>query len=176
MHNKLSSLIIALLISAVVVTPSGAHLVEVWSYDQYVAAADLVVVVEPLENQNAKDAFPEAGIYSPGEFEATDTLFKIHATFKTSAKPLKELTVLHFNYSKRESYGGALFIRFPIERRMLKGIQWSPPAPAEETRKQGKIYLAFLKARKDGRFEPVRGQYDARLAFQELRETGPQGD
>lgn len=159
-------------------------MIEIWSYDQYVAASDIVAVVEPLENQPANDQFPDMP-YHAGDFEATDTLFKVHTTFKVKGNPPHSLTVLHFNYSKQATHpmDGGLFVRFPIERGMIKGIDWSsitspgsPRAPTRESRKQGRIYLAFLKARKDGRFEPVRGQYESVLAFRELRDVWPHED
>jgi len=186
MHNKFLKPSVAMLISILFATPTKARLIEVWTYNQLVEASDVVVVVEPLENQAAKDTFPDMPArYSVGDFEATDTLFQVHTVLKGGNNPVKALTVLHFSYSKQATniMNGGLFISFPIERRTSQGIDWSsvqspgtPLAPAPEFRKQGKVYLAFLKARKDGRFEPVRGQYDSRLAFRELREVGTHGD
>ena len=186
MHNKFLKPIAAIFISILLATPTQGRFLEVWTYQQLVEASDLVVLVEPLENQAAKDTFPDMPTrYSVKDFEATDTLFKVHTVVKGGSNPTKELTVLHFNYSKQatNTTNGGLFIVFPIERGTLQGIDWSsyrasgtPWLPTQATRKQGRIYLAFLKLGKDGRFEPVRGQYDSRLAFRELREDGPNGD
>ena len=170
---KLDRLFLFGLFVAVCVPPTDARLIEVWSYDQYVAASDLVAVVEPVQNHPASDRFPDApSRYHLGDFEATDTLFKVHTTFKAKGNPPQSLTVLHFSYSKQatNTMNGGLFIQFPVENRTAKS------AFGPDARLEGKKYLAFLKKRSDERFEPVRGQYDARLAFRELREPGPQGD
>src|SRR5207249_2990650 len=101
MHNKLPNPIIAILISILFAAPTEARLIEVWPYSQLLSASDLVAIVEPLENKAAKDTFPDMPArYSIGDFEATDTLFKVHAVLKGADKPIQELTVLNFNYSR----------------------------------------------------------------------------
>jgi hypothetical protein len=148
-----------------VATSSFARLLEVWPYERFVAESDLVALVEPIENRAVSDLFVDVPKQSAADFAAIDTRFKVQATLKGDTRNLKELTVLHFNYAREATMvNGPMFIRFPIEEHTHPTV-FGPPQ-----RNQGKIYLAFLKHRKDGRFEPVRGQYDSVLSFREIRE------
>jgi hypothetical protein len=164
------SVIIALALSGFFAASSLARLVEIWPYEKLLAESDTVAIVEASENRPAKDEFPnKPARYSAKDFEATDTRFKVHAVFKGQPKNSQDLTVLHFAYSKHATnmVNDAMFIRFPIEERMLKA------AFGPDTRATGKVYLAFLKRRADGRLEPIRGHYDSALSFRELHETYP---
>src|SRR4051794_28089964 len=110
---KLQDVFLCGLVVAVGVIPSSARLVEIWSYDQYVAASDVVAIIEPLENRPANDPFPSPSPNHLGDFEATDTLFKVITVFKAKGNPPQSLTVLHFNYSKQatNTTNGGLFMR-----------------------------------------------------------------
>jgi hypothetical protein len=151
-----------------------ARLVVVWPYEKLVAESDLVAIVEPIENKPAQDTFPE---YSYGqatnEFTATDTRFKVDAVLKGDA--MKELTVLHFSYSTNVSIilGGPSFIQFytgPLqyERRAVKN---GKPVGGVTSFRQPPEWIAFLKRRSDGRFEPITGHYDPAYSFRELHTT-----
>jgi hypothetical protein len=160
-----ASVITSFVLLDLLAASSFARFIEMWPYEKLVAESDLVAIVEPIENRAATDSFPYATKQSSTDFSATDTRFKVHATLKGGAKSLKELTVLHFTYSKEATIiNGPSFILFPVEKRKVS-TAFGPPERA-----QGKIYLAFLKRRPDGRLEPVRGQYDSVLSFRELRE------
>src|SRR4051812_31528964 len=120
---KLQHVFLCGLVVAIGLTPSSARLVEVWSYDQYVAASDVVAVIEPLENRPASDPFPSTpSPYHLGDFEASDTLFKVLTVFKAKGTPPQSLTVLHFNYSKQatNTTNGGLFMRFQVEHVLAK--------------------------------------------------------
>jgi hypothetical protein len=144
-----------------------------WPYNELLAQADMVVILEAIENAPAKDPFP--GDHARPDLEATDTRFKVYSVIKTTGDTPKELSVLHFTYAKRPDLiaNGASFIRFPIglvtyEKRELK--DGKPTGEVERVQYQPR-WLAFLKGRKDGRFEPLTGQYDAAYSFKELREA-----
>jgi hypothetical protein len=159
------SIIIASVLLGLLATSSFGRLIEIWPYDKLVAESDLVAIVEPIENRSVSDSFPDAEKQKWAEFAATNTRFKVHATLKGEVKGLNDLTVLHFNYANEATIvNGPMFIRFSVEQRTVSGA-FGPPHKVE-----GKIYLAFLKHRKDARFEPVRGQYDSVLSFREVRD------
>jgi hypothetical protein len=142
------------------------------SWSELFAQADVVVVIEALENVPAKDELP--GDHGPQtNFDAINTRCKVLTAIKSATEAPKELTVLHFTYSKRvHGYtNGAEFIRFPIgrveyERRELKD---NKPTGAVENVQYQPSWLAFLKRRSDGRYAPVTGHYDATNSFKELR-------
>ena len=166
-----SRVLAALLVAVFAGTSAFARLVPHWPYDKLLAEADIVVILEAIENEPAKDEFP--GKNSPADFDATNTRFKVHSVLKTTGDTPKELSVLHFTYSKRVNaiFNGASFIRFPIgfityEKRELK--DGKPTGEVEHVKYQP-MWLAFLKRREDGRFEPLTGHYDAAYSFKELR-------
>lgn len=157
-------------------TPSFGRLVPVWPYEKLVAESDVVAIVEPLENKPAKDTFPGYTYgHTTNDFAATDTRFRVHAVFKMKGDAPKELTVLHFSYSTNVTLiaNGASFIRFltgPLqyEKRALKD---GKPVGGITMFHQQPMWLAFLKRREDGRFEPVTGHYDSAYSFRELHEA-----
>jgi hypothetical protein len=163
---------VAGLLLSVCSSASFARRTPSWPYDKLVADSDLIAIVEPLENQPAHDTFPGYDYGHPtSDFVATNTRFTIHALFKTTETSLKELTVLHFNYSNVHfKPNGASLVRFAIgaveyERRVLKD---GKPTGDVVIFHQEPIWLAFLRRRDDGRFEAVTGQYDSARSFREL--------
>jgi hypothetical protein len=148
-----------------------------WDYEKLTAQADLVAIIEPLENQTTNDIFPSYTYgHSTNDFQAVNTRFKVNAILKMTGGSLnpnpQELTVLHFCYSTNKVLiiDGAEFANFPIG-----------PLHYDEkiSDKDGKfitgfiiiqkpVWLAFLKLRKDGRYEPVTDQYDSLFSFRFL--------
>ena len=169
-----SRFLAGLLVAVFVGTSAFARLVPLWPYDKLLAEADIVVILEAIENEPAKDEFPGNNYGHPqADFDATNTRFKVQSVLKTTGDTPKELSVLHFTYSKRVNLiaNGASFIRFPIgfityEKRELK--DGKPTGEVEHVKFQP-MWLAFLKRRADGRFEPLTGHYDASYSFKELR-------
>lgn len=149
--------VLALLLAAA--GPSAARIMKAWSYDGLIAESDVVAIVESVENVPAKDIAPFASDNRPStDFAATNTRFRVAAMLKENGEPFAELTVLHFNYARSFPHvNGANFIRFPITEttRAINALR-TP------------VWLAFLKRREDGRFEPVTGHYDSALSFREL--------
>ena len=152
-------------------TSCFARPVPIWSYETLVANSDFVAIVEPLENRPVSDAFPgDTYGHSQDDFAPTNTRFKVHAVFKGGT--IKEVTVLHFSYSTKVNAiaNGAMFIQFYLgpleyEKRAMKD---GKPVGGMMTYQEQPIWIAFLKHRKDGRFEPVTGHYDSALSFREF--------
>jgi hypothetical protein len=151
-----------------------ARRVQVLSYEELVAKADVVAIVQPIDNQPTKDTFPgNSGGYATADFAATNTRFEVLALLKGDGESPEDLTVLHFGYSKPSIRpNGANFIRFVVgplqyEKRAVKD---GTPIGGVTMFLQEPVWLAFLKRREDGRFEPVTGHYDSARSFRELHE------
>ena len=163
-----------LLLSLICVIPCLARIVPLWPYEKLVAESDIVVIVEPVENKSAQDTFPGYSYGHPtNRFSATDTRFKVHTVLKGDAG--KELTVLHFSYSTNVTMigNGAGFIQvltgpLQYEKRAVKD---GKPVGGITTFQQQPVWIAFLKRRRDGRFEPVTGHYDSAYSFRELHQA-----
>ena len=148
-----------------------ARFVPDWPYDKLLAESDLVAIVEPIENKPASDEY--SGYGRPADhFDGTNTRFRVLVVLKPAGDAPKELTVLHFSYSKRVTVilNGACFVRFLIgplqyEKRNLKDEK---PVGGVTVFQEKPIWVAFLKRRPDGRFEPVTGHYDSAFSFREL--------
>lgn len=152
-----------------------------WSYEKLAAESDLVAIVEPLQNQPAKDEYSGNAHGHPAHhFVATNSRFRVHAVFKTAGDAVKELSVLHFGYAANVRRSrSASFINFVVGSMSYeKRIVLPPKTPMSDVELGPAImfigkkpmWLAFLKRRADGRFEPVSGQYDSALSFRELHE------
>jgi len=156
--------------------PSHARLKATESYSELLAKADLVAIIEPIKNESVKDAY--AGFlygFTQKDFVGTNTTFSVHAYLKGGDTATKEITVLHFSYSKDVGprANGASFITFitgPLqyEKRSLKEDK---PVGGVTVYKQQPVWLAFLKKRSDGRFEPISDPYDSSDSFREIHDS-----
>jgi hypothetical protein len=107
-------------------------------------------------------------------YAGIDTRFRIEAILKPDGKATKELTVLHFSGEHAETtfavVNGPSFIYFTVgplqyEKRVLKDKK----VISEITVLQGEpLWLAFLKRRADGRYEPLSGRDDPDESFFEV--------
>ena len=136
-----------------------------------------MVLAEPLSTKDTADAFEHEGS-KPEDYVGMDTNFQVRCCLKGDCKK-SNLTVLHFRYSTKgpEIVDGALFVHFQLKGRSFvgrimvdRGSDSASPSPAMNVSKDlGKPdYLLFLKLRKDGRFEPLSGQYDSSLSCREV--------
>jgi hypothetical protein len=140
-------------------TAAPGRLVERWDYPRLFQDADLVVIAEAVAVTDADDPAPFDG--RAHLFEARTATLAVEHVLQGKA-PGDGLRVLHFR--ARE---GALIRNGPdlVEFRTTGG---------QITAKAGKFawgrpnYLLFLKARKDGRYEPVAGHYDSAMSVKEL--------
>jgi len=157
-----------------------ARLVRDWSYEEMIAASDLVVIADPQSTTPTSDMLETEG-RSSKNYQGLDTRFRIAATFK-GEHPQKDFTVLHFRYAPLVSeMNGAQFVDFRLHDLSFSGTL----KRSDETDKTpGKFvsgsfglakpsYMLFLKKRPDGRYEPVAGQYDAEFSCREVTRTLP---
>jgi hypothetical protein len=173
-HTFSRRLIVTLLCCVLASSVSFGRLLQSWPWEKLIAESDMVVVIQAIEELQSKDEYPGDTFGHPQtDFDASTTRFKVLGTLKPATPAPKELSVLHFNYSKRVRgvANGAMFIRFPIgqiafERRELKDDK--PTGDVEHVQYTPK-WIAFLKLRSDGRYEPVTGHYDAAMSFREIK-------
>jgi len=143
--------------------PASGRLVEPWSYDKLLKESDLVVVAEAKKTEDTTD-------------KPTDPLFKADLDYvvgRTSTLEIKgtlkgkasgeEIKVLHFRVKEGwDIVNGPHLVAF---RTKSVEVRHEGRSEAVFARQQ---YLLFLKVRKDGRYEPVAGQYDVDLSVKEL--------
>jgi hypothetical protein len=156
--------VIALL--AMAAAPAFARLVEDWPYERLFKAADLVVIARPERTTQTKDRL------SPADWKVEligqETVFTVEATLKGKVKDDRKLQVLHYRLPDDILIdNGPLLVSFRVEPLVLKGVA---NGRAFKTALGRPEYLLFLRARPDGRLEPVSGQIDPALSVRELDE------
>lgn len=154
---------------------ADARAFRAWSYEDLLKASDLVAIVEPVSSENTKDAYP-GPLYGQAldDFIGHDTKFKVHAVLKGSSPEDKFLVVLHFSYARvKPTSNGARFAWFvPGPLQFKKQVLKDHKTVGEMTvYAEDPIWLAFLKKKHDGRYEPVTDPYDSTDSFRELHQA-----
>lgn len=141
--------------------------------------ADLVAILEPLSTTNATDAYLVGGgaipISRAQDYQALNTQFKIHLILKRNQAAqawrgwrTDTLTVLHFTYvgDSPLDFNVPVFAYFALPPLSLSTAVSSRHGPV--IAQGAPRYLAFLRCREDGRFEPVTDQYESGFSFRVL--------
>jgi hypothetical protein len=148
--------------------PVNARVLQNWSYQDLLRAADIVVVAEPVANENNADRWE----WIPEFAQGVTTTFKVLGYLKDGGAGGDTIRVKHFIYTKGCPANGGRMINFvvgPLDidaNFTIKGKS----EPWRFTRLQPR-WLAFLKKTSDGFFIPVSGQIDPNFSFQELHEA-----
>lgn len=159
--------LLACLFCLAAVTLADARLIENWSYERLLAAADLVVIGsmgeskawdKPLEVRQFADAL-----------EARATTFKVEGVLK--GKPAgATIELLHFRLKENAAVeNGPWLAEFRKEGRRLEIVAVDGVQERRQEQEGTPHYLLFLKARPDGRFEPVAGQVDSALSVRQVQ-------
>jgi hypothetical protein len=174
--NAIPSFIGVAAFQVLMMIPSQARMKATVSYSELIAKADIVAIIEPIKNESVDDAY--AGFlygFAQKDFVATNTTFRVQAYLKGGDAATKEITVLHFSYSKDVGprANGASFIAFvtgpfQYEKRSLKD---GKPVGGVTVYKEQPAWLAFLKKRSDGRFDPISDPYDSADSFREIHSS-----
>lgn len=160
-----------LLLTLALPTPTWSRNSGAMPYDRLAERAEVIAIIEAMWNRPADDLFPGENPGPSPRYQAINTGFKVRAFLKGGEAP-KELTLLHFDYASDPAIivNGAQFIEFPLGPR-----EYEKPAPKNQPNAKptlayadAPVWLAFLKRRSDGRYEPVNDQYDSRHSFREL--------
>jgi hypothetical protein len=160
MQTALFRAVVCLLLAT---TQAHGNFIVTVPYDKLASEADLVVLIEPLSSKAGDDPWP--GRY-PDDFQAYNTLFKVHATLKGGE--VQYLTVTH--YLVKELRGDpAYLIKFVGEDTLKRGddpSQWGVE-PGYSYSGQYPVWLAFLKKLPDGRYVPL-PNYSQAVSFRRL--------
>jgi hypothetical protein len=162
--------IVAFAFASILSPIASARLFDPWSFEQLSAKSDLIAIIEAIRDDPATDSFKA----DSDKFVGVNTRFRVHAVLKGQFKG-KELTVLHF-FDETPVINGPMSADFRFtwtykEQFFLNGKAAASAESGPNPRTP--IWLAFLKARPDGRFEPVTGQYDSELSFCKLIDSTP---
>lgn len=173
--RPLRSALTCLLLSLLLLRPGSAHAVAVAlpSLDELTTKSDLVAIVRAIDTTPTADRLDD-----DAAFRGYHTRFVILTVLKGAGAKSQEITLLHFDYDptyKDPIINGPTFMSFAtaparLERSLIvKGKRQKGGATFDAV----PLYLAFLKKRADGRFEPAGGQNYSDLSFREVQPWRP---
>jgi hypothetical protein len=150
----------------VALPPAFGRLIESWPYGRLFKEADLVVIARTEGTVETRDRF------SPKlwnvEFVGQETRFTVQAVLKGKSNEGDKVKVLHYRLPEGVLVSnGPLLVSFRKDPLALKGTVNNEAFKAWLGAPE---YLLFLRARPDGRFEPVSGQADPALSVREIHE------
>ncbi len=135
-----------------------ARLLESWSHKRLMKEADLVVIARAKSTADADDRLKD----NPWEatFLGQTTTLEVKAVLKGKAGDT--IKVLHYKLEDGvQLINGPLLVTFRTKPLRVVTKEFKAELGAPE-------YLLFLKARKDGRYEPVSGRIDPALSVREM--------
>lgn len=156
-----------------------------WTYENLITESDVVLIGMFKEKKEVEftKADTESVYNDGGSYLGIDTHFEVLGVLKANPEwkqTPKTCTVFHFawDFKKIGFISGMqpIFVDFSIRTFSKPGIDlenldegivyrgWDDSKPYKEAPRSP--HLMFLKARPDGRYEPVSGQYFASLSFQ----------
>ncbi|MEO6053439.1 MAG: hypothetical protein ABIP97_05445 [Chthoniobacterales bacterium] len=162
-----------LLLFFVLLQNSEARVVSSMSYEELTKKADVIVIIEPIKNESCSDKYTgQLYGHASGDFAGINTTFKVYAVLKSLVKVEEPFVVLHFISKKVIPYNGPNFARFfpgplQFEKKVLKGKNEIGGITSYQ---EAPMWIAFLKKRDDGRYEPITEPYDSAYSFKELHE------
>jgi hypothetical protein len=164
---------------------ANARLTRAWTPEELRDESDFIGIIEPIANETVGEKLtipltPSGQLKLPG----VNTRFHVEMTLKVTRasfleviffwrrKPPEEVVVLHFQETDAalEVANGPNLVNFPLapveyEKRTFKDKKEIANIHQSTANPQ---YLAFLRRRADGRYEPTTGQEDAMDSFREL--------
>jgi hypothetical protein len=153
---------------AIAALPAEARLIEDWPYERLFKEADLAVIAKAGDTTDTKDRFKKKGLET--EFIGQETKFEILSVLKGKPADEKSLTLLHYRLPEDVQIAdGPILVEFRKEPLKIEGKINANAFKAELGPPE---YMLFLKARKDGRYQPVSGDYDPGLSVREVTPPG----
>ncbi len=161
--------IFAFFISFLIYCQSLGRQIEAWTYGRLLQESDAVVVAAVSSIKPARDTPPDQlKIY---QAVAEEVNFAVEAVLK--GKVDGSITLLHFNLPGNPyTTNGPMLLRFEINKEAANSGR-TESERGDVASLGTPNYLLFLKRMKDGRYEPVFGQYDPRLSVREVRRPAP---
>jgi hypothetical protein len=149
----------SLLALGIVAPMLSARAIENWPYDRLFKEADLVVIARATSSESCDDKTTH-NIWK-AECLGVNTAFSVKTVLKGKCDEDK-ITVLHFKLKDEVLIqDGPLLVAFRMKETVLKLKNAKVGLPPPE-------YMLFLKATKDGRYEPVSGRIDPELSVKEV--------
>jgi hypothetical protein len=143
-----------------------ARPVGVWSYQLLVEHSDLVLI----GHVDATRAFDEKLEKSPFSdiLEGRITTFKVESVLK-GTEPGEKIDLVHYLVNSRKPViNGPLPAHFVDKDRRTTITSIDGVEVKQDRIEPRPAYLLFLKARPDGRFEPVTGQVDSSFSARKI--------
>jgi hypothetical protein len=130
-----------------------ARFVRVWSYQELLNKADLVVIATPTASNDTQEHINLPG-FDGQQVIGVETRFTVSTVLKGD-KALKDIVLHHYRPSPDGMMvpNGPTFVSFAVSKK--------PTGP-------GRTYILFLLREADGRYAPVGGQADPGLGIREL--------
>jgi hypothetical protein len=153
-------LVVLAVVMGTTAATASARLLENWPYERLLKEADLVIIARATAVEDTQDRTTE----NPwkAEFLGVCTTFQVKAILK-GTRTGKQIKVLHFKLKDGvQPINGPLLVSFRtkgfgLELKDGPKVQFGTPE-----------YMLFLKARQDGRYEPLSGRVDPELSIREL--------
>jgi hypothetical protein len=153
-----------------------ARFMRVWTHADLAEASDTIAIIEATSTEKIDTTPPKEFPEKADNYQAWVTTFKVHGLLKGVNDVTKPMRVIHFTYSDKKNIiaNGAYFMRFPIgplKREVTIKYNGTVGGTIAEYDYRP-TWLAYLKTRPDGTFEPSAGHYDAAPSFKELSDVG----
>ena len=159
MYKSLLILVAASIGVCLIPSESRGRFLENWPYDKLMKRSDLVVIAKAVKTEDTNDEPPQHNWQY--EFAGQNTTFEVKHVLKGKAAG-KQIKVLHFKWGELKK---GLDPNDPFAHIIKNG-----PLFAAFRTKNSPDYLLYLRALKDGRYEPVSGKIDPKLAVRVLSE------
>ena len=156
-----AAILLCLICSLVEARPVG-----VWSYESLVQQSDVVVI----GNVGATRAFEVKLEKSPFSdiLEGRLTTFKVESVLKGRVSGEKIDLVHYLVNSEKPVLNGPLPVHFVDKDRRMTITSIDGEEVKQDRVEPRPAYLLFLKARPDGRYEPVTGQVDSMFSVRKI--------
>lgn len=161
-----------LFLMLVVVAPCQARKLQFRSYQDLVEMSDLVAIIEPVSTEKAADPYTSERFGAEKkDFQGYNSTFRVQVVLVGDKGIGPDIKVLHFSYASdvRNNHGTRFMSFLPGPQELRKRIVRN--GDEKETVKllqEKPSWLAFLRKREDGRYEPVTPPYDAVDSFREV--------
>jgi hypothetical protein len=131
------------------------------TWDMMAKEADLVVVITPVNTATHGFQAPPNGTWPRDYFVGLETTCKVESVLK--GDEVQKITILHLTPSKKAlmATNGPSLIYFDRNEKKRETGQLPSVDP-------NRTWLAYLKKRKDGLWEPVHGHVDSAHSFRRL--------
>ena len=152
-------------------TVARRAIVEDWPYDKLMKESDLAVIATAVKTEATADKPPEHSW--PVEFVGQETTFKVKQAIK-GKPPGEQIKVLHFKFGEPKKgvkpEDAQIIINGPLFVYFRTGGYKMSLGDSMRTYYTAPDYLLYLRALKDGRYEPVSGKINPQLAVRMLTE------